>query len=507
MRLASSLLAPLVAALAAAGCGGGSYTVVTIDARPAVGDVRTLAISLANASATQAESFVVDGRSFPLTFSVDTGDRGGELGITVDADDGTGTLIAHGEATTPIAAGGSATVMLEPTDFLVNTSFVGDQALAFRGDAGGRQIAVSSSGVATIGWSDSCQVVGRCDVFGRRFDAHGRPVATSLAAGTGEFIINRSDTTGYEPSLATSSAGHTLAVWSTGTDLLAVVVDADGAALTASDTEVATGTDPTTPAVIAVPDGRFVVAWTEDAPTAGQYLVRARYLSADGQPTANPVTQADTAYTVSTTAMTEPAPPALAWLGDGLAMAVGWRTGTTLRGRFYTSAGVARTGGDLVLASRPAAEEVGEPQLTAVGGDVALLYPRTTSGGDADQGQLVLRRLSTAGTIVGSDATVTDGCEPTPAALAGDGATLAAAWSTCGADSDGDTCAIRFRRFDANLTPLGDSRIANTITAGSQEEPSLAILPDGSLILAWSDGSATPPDGDGFGVRARIVYP
>lgn len=502
-------LAAVLATVLAAGCGGGPYTVVTLAARPAVGDVRTVVVALANANATQTETFVIDGRSFPLTFSIDTGARTGELAIAVDGEDGGGDRIAHGDTTTTIAADGAgvASVMLEPTDFLVNTSFVGDQALAFRNDAGGRQLALAPTGVATIGWSDTCQMIGRCDVFGRRFDATGRPVATALAAGTGEFRFNRSEVTGFEPSLATNAGGRTVAVWSTGADLLAVVVDAGGAALTATETRVATGTSPSTPAVLAVPDGRFVVAWTERAPAAGQYLVRARYLSADGAPALNPITLADTAYTVSTTITTEANPPAVAWLGDSLAMVVAWRTGTTLRGRFYTAAGAPRTANDGVLASRPMAELLGEPQVAAIAGDAAVLYPRTTVGGDADAGQLVLRRISPAGVVIGADRVVTDGVEPGPAALTSADGTLAAAWTTCGADADGDGCAIRWRRFDPALAPLGPSRLANSITAGNQREPSLAVLPGGALLLAWSDGSTTAPDRDGFAVRARIVYP
>jgi hypothetical protein len=505
MAPATARLAAVLAAAAA--CGGGPYTVVTIDARPAVTDVRELAVALANGSSTQTETFSVDGRAFPLTFSVSTGDRSGELAIAVDATDGDGALVAHGDATAAITdSDGAAAVMLEPTDFLVNTSFVGDQALAFRGDAGGRQIALSPEGIATIGWSDSCQIVGRCDVFGRRFDARGRPVSTALAAGPGEFIINRSDVTGFEPSLATSTAGHTLAVWSTGGELLAVAIDADGAALTALETEVATGTAPSTPAVVALPDGRFVVTWTERAPTAGQFQVRARFLAADGRPTTNPITASDLAYTVSTTTLTEANPPAIAWLGDGLAVAIGWRTGSSIRGRVYTSVGAPRGGSDGVLASR-SGDTLGEPQLAGIEGDLALLYPRTTgAGGDAPDGQLVLRRLTPAGVVVGLDAVVTDVTEPGPAALAVRGSTLAAAWTTCGADADADACAIRVRRFDRALAPLAPSRLVNSLTAGSQQEPSLVILPDGSLLAAWSDGSGTPPDRDGFAIRARILY-
>lgn len=507
VRASPGLAAVLVAAAAA--CGGGPYTVITVDARPAVTDVRTLAVALANGSSTQTETFTVDGRDFPLTFSVSTGDRTGELAIAVDATDGTGTIVAHGDVTAALTDGdGAAAVMLEPADFLVNTSFVGDQALAFRGDAGGRQIALSPDGVATIGWSDSCQIVGRCDVFGRRFDALGRPVTTALAAGPGEFIINRTDVTGFEPSLATSSAGHTLAVWSTGGELLAVAIDADGDALTAIETEVAAGTSPSTPAVVAVPDGRFIVAWTERAPTVNQYQVRARYLAADGRPTTNPITASDLAYTVSTTTLTEANPPAIAALGDGLSVAIGWRTGTTIRGRVYTSTGAPRVGNDGVLATRPATDTVGEPQLAGIEGDLALLYPRSTgAGGDAPDGQLILRRLTPAGVVVGLDAVVTDAVEPGPAALAVRGSTIATAWTTCADDADGDACAVRVRRFDRALAPLAASRIANSLTAGSQQEPSLVILPDGALLAAWSDGSVTPPDRDGFAIRARVVYP
>ena len=505
-RALSPCLASLLALVAAA-CGDGTYTIVTIDARPAVAAVRTVDVSLANANATQFATFVVDGRDFPLTFSIETGDRAGELAIAVDGKDAAGALIAHGDATAPIASdGGAAAVMLEPTDFVVNTTFVGDQTLAFRPEAGGRQIALSPEGIATIGWSDSCQVVGRCDVFGRRFDANGRAVSSALAAGPGEFIINRSDVTGFEPSLATNAAGRTAAVWSTGADLLAVVIDASGAALTATETKVAVGTLPSTPAVIAVPDGRFVVAWNERSPTAGQYLIRARYLSSDGQLIANPIAGNDAAYTISTVVLTEPNPPALAWLGDGLAMVVGWRSGTAIRGRFYTSTGLPRAG-ELLFAAFPAGEQIGEPQVASIGGDAAVLFARVTTGGDADAGQLFLRRLAPTGTVRGTDAIVTDAVELAPAALAASADTLAAAWTTCAADADGATCAIRYRRYDASLGALGPSRLANTTTAGVQQAPSIAILPGSAFVLAWSDGSATAPDRDGFGIRARIVYP
>src|SRR5213075_1478242 len=98
-------------------------------------------------------------------FSIETGGRDGELHIHGDALDRDSRAVGSGETTVDIDGRTDVELMLEPNDFTVNTSFVGDQALAFRLDAGGRQIAVGPDDGFTIGWSDSCEVVGRCDVF------------------------------------------------------------------------------------------------------------------------------------------------------------------------------------------------------------------------------------------------------------------------------------------------------------------------------------------------------
>ncbi len=161
----------VVAGALVGACGSDEPVIVVhLQARPAVTNVTELDVVLANASSTQSESFAVSGRSFPMSFSVQTPGRTGDLTIDVVAKDGGGLARGVGQLVVPIADSRvDADLLLEPNDFVVNTTYVGSQDLAFRLDGGGRQLAVGADGVFTIGWSDTCQMVGRCDVFGRRF--------------------------------------------------------------------------------------------------------------------------------------------------------------------------------------------------------------------------------------------------------------------------------------------------------------------------------------------------
>ena len=97
--------------------------------------------------------------------------------------------------------------------------------------------------------------------------------------------------------------------------------------------------------------------------------------------------------------------------------------------------------------------------------------------------------------------------EAGPAALAVNGNDVGLAWAACVGQSDGNGCGIRFRRYDANLSPAGESVLVNSTTVGDQEDPSIGWLPDRSVAIAYSDTSATDPDRDATAVRARIIYP
>ena len=264
---------------------------------------------------------------------------------------------------------------------------------------------------------------------------------------------------------------------------------------------------PSTPAVAALPGGRFIVAWTENSTMAGQFLVKAMWLDDTGQPVINPVSNTAAAYTASTTIISLKSPPALVALGDQAEHAIVWKNGSTLRGRFYNAGGVPRNTNDVSLGNFNA-DELGEPQIAALAPDIAVLFARRTVGGDADEGQLILRRVTNTGSHPGVDAILTRQIEPRPMSLAtrADGA-IAAVWEACLADSDGSACGVRFQIFRPSLAAVGAAIFANTTLENTQIEPSVAALPGGAFVAAWSDGSQVAPDTDGFGIRARVLYP
>jgi hypothetical protein len=67
--------------------------------------------------------------------------------------------------------------------------------------------------------------------------------------------------------------------------------------------------------------------------------------------------------------------------------------------------------------------------------------------------------------------------------------------------SDGDEHGVVAQRFDAANTPLGSTFVVNTYTTGLQFNPSVAVDPDGTFVIAWE--SQVGQDGYGSGVFAQ----
>ncbi|MBP2294912.1 hypothetical protein [Azospirillum rugosum] len=128
-----------------------------------------------------------------------------------------------------------------------------------------------------------------------------------------------------------------------------------------------------------------------------------------------------------------------------------------------------------------------------------------SAAGDTDiHGQL----FDAAGNLVGSDILVnstTAGAQsrPTVAALPSGG--FIVAWtdvSQTGADGSGS--AVRAQTFSAAGKKVGLEFLVNTTTATAQASPSLAVLPDGTVVAAWADGSGSGADTSGSAVRAQL---
>lgn len=114
-----------------------------------------------------------------------------------------------------------------------------------------------------------------------------------------------------------------------------------------------------------------------------------------------------------------------------------------------------------------------------------LYYP---TGGGSD---VAAQRYAANGTRQGSEIranTFTNQTQGTSdIAILPDG-TFVVAWESFGQDGDGH--GIYFQRFAANGTTVGGEKRANATTQGLQTAPGVALVPGGDLIVVWNDSNA-----------------
>ncbi len=503
----------VVSGVVLAGCGEPvTATLVRVDARDAVRGVASLEVTMSNNNATLGETFQVEGRDFPLTFTIETPGRTGALEVDLRALDVDARPAAFGAGATTIETDevGEVRVLLEPADFPVNTIYTGAQRLSFFTYMAGTQMAVGPDGSFTVGFADDCAVAGRCDVWGRRFDTRGAPQRTDIAISDAQFNLNRSDVFGNDPALAVNRDGVMLAVWTTFDDILAEAITPSGAAATPVETLVSTGSAPTSPAVTALPDGRFLVVWIETDLATTDPVLRGRILDAGGAFSNNPVTGNVGVFTISTDVASIPETPAVASDGNGLGVGIIWRSRSSLRMRFLTTAGQLAPATEATIQSYSPLTAVWGPAIApTLDRFFVVTWAIRTQGGDADDGAVVARRLAaTAGAPIGVDAVVARGLADSASrvALAHDGERFAVAWHACTTPGDGAGCGVFAQQFHDRGLPVGAPFVLNTTIAGDQITPSLVALPGEAWAASWSDASLAPPDSSEAGVRARIIY-
>jgi len=87
-----------------------------------------------------------------------------------------------------------------------------------------------------------------------------------------------------------------------------------------------------------------------------------------------------------------------------------------------------------------------------------------------------------------------------PAVVGLPGGNLVAAWTSSGKDGSGK--GVVYRVFNSQGAPLGATKVANSHTAGHQQEVDIAATANGGFVVVWrGDG---PEDDSGGGVYARL---
>lgn len=292
-----------------------------------------------------------------------------------------------------------------------------------------------------------------------------------------------SDALHASPALATLSNGGFVAVWQ-GPDaaLWAQTRDAAGNALGSAYALTPNGgAAEGQPAVSALADGRFVVAYTLN--DGGANKIAYRVVDAHGVAGAEHVVDAGAAGDASM--------PAVATLADG-SFALGWRSGGTVHVQQAaldgTAIGAVHEVGALGSAYSPDIVALKEGGYVLAWGEIndGNVYA-SLNGGPAfvASGDGYAASIATAAPL------------PHVTALAGGG--FVVAWDSYMNDPHGFSISdIYFQRFDGAGHALGELTQANVESGGGRYDAAVAALSDGGFVLTWQGG-----DDDGNGVYGR----
>jgi len=321
--------------------------------------------------------------------------------------------------------------------------------------------------------------------------------ATSAAAAPSgpEFQVNSTSAgdQGY-PALCVTADGAAVLAWESrgqdgaGNAVVAARRAADGTPHGGEQvlSAAAPAGDQQAPAIACGRDGGFLVVWESQLEPGADFTIEARRVLPNGVSLQEPM-------------RSPPGTQRGAAACAGRAYTVVWYGETEAGGYDVFFRSTSSPAAPSVVNASPGSHRHAAVACSTADGnlDVVVWEQRDRDG---DGGAIVARRVGVV-QVVGDEVqvnttTVGDQRLPAIAALA-DGAFLVA-WESEG--QDGDESAIVARRLGADLTPLGDEFVVNSVAAFSQEQPAVAAAGRGALV-AWSSSG----DGDGYGVFARRV--
>ena len=498
---------PALALVVLGACGGDTYVVVTVSARPTVHDVASLEVTQVNNGATRTDTLDLGSHTLPATFSISDASRTGELDLSISGMSSDGSVVGLGSATTMFDVPDAA-VQLDPADFVVNTDYAMDEFLTTDFETVGHQLAVTSDFKWTAAFRNTC--TDTCNIYARTFGADGLAVKTAAAAGTNAYQVSSATTQDLAYPAIASAGTASVAVWDftdtvgAGVGVACRGIDANGA-LTAGQRTLST--DPAdTVTVASLPTGNFAVSWQIYSPASAVHTIIAK-------PDCTTLTAAPLVVTATVTTTDGPYRSSVA--ANGAALLYAWVADDSVHVRATTTTATTFTVPEVSLGAVPAGMLAEAVRLAPMGTGfaVAIRYISATNG---MPGEIVLLRVSTTGVVMGPSVLISDktgsdftnGRRGFGIATRADGATIIV-WAQCD-DGSAGACDGRLDVYGRLIGATGDSIgmpfMIPTTTIGSQTDPSVVALDD-SFAVAWTDDSKALPDTDGTAVRARVIYP
>lgn len=211
--------------------------------------------------------------------------------------------------------------------------------------------------------------------------------------------------------------------------------------------------------------------------------------------------------------------PAVAALQDG-GFVVAWQDFSGTRGddslasvkaRLFRSNGI--PSGDEFLVNTHTKDHQGHPSVAAPLGGNFIVAWNDFSGtlGDSSSGSIKAKMFGQEAKTLRDEFLVNTRKQnnqsfPVVSALEDGG--FVVAWTDCsGTLGDCSATSIKARLFDDSAVPLGDEFLVNTETANCQLTPALAPLPDGGFVVVWTDYSRRGGDASGSAIKGKVFGP
>jgi len=372
----------------------------------------------------------------------------------------------------------------------VNTTVVGNQLES--------DIAVDADGDYVVTWSSDGQDGSGDGVYAQRYNAAG-------AAQGGEWQVNTTTTNDqYEPSVAMDADGDFVITWTSigqdgsGHGVYAQRYNAAGTAQGAETKVNVTTTEAQfMPSVAMDADGDYVIAWTSYLQDGSDYGIYAQRYNAAG------ATQGGETQVNSTTPSSQDR-PTVAMSADG-DYVIAWSSlgqDTSAYGiysRRYNAAGAVQ-GSETRVNTTTANSQYRPSAAMAADGDYVITW--TSHLQDGSDNGVYAQRYNASGATQGAETlvntTVADYQLEPKVAMDADG-DYVVAWASAGQDGGGGYGTYT-QRYNARGAAQGGETRVNTTTAGSQNQPSIAMDADGDQVVSWTSSGQ---DSSGDGVYAR----
>jgi hypothetical protein len=504
MKHVAPLCVAVMAALGIISCTDERVIVIRIEARPAVNTVEDLKVRVVSDGVGQERVFGFAGKKFPQTFSVSTDSLDGELTVNVEATAG-GLIVASGKLSTSFAEKMNPIVMLEPSDFVVNTKFNGPQQINRDISFNGFQIASFSNGTFDVAFADNISATNHT-MAGRRFSAEALPLVTAAAAGTtGSWdYIPGSVVTVTNVTLANNGV-KSIALWddqdpiSPGVKCRSMGLDG---AFSGPPKMVKSDQQPDDVSAAALANGNFLVVWVgRELNATTPNVVTAQIVKDDCTPLG-------AIFEVNTVIAPGVVRPSVAVRSDGILIA--WIAGTEVRYRSYSAALIAN-GAEKILIPTPSTGSNKHVRVVPMADGYGVLVSQEVL--TTVTHHLFLQRLSLNGVLLGMPIAISDNADSfSSATIIGRGGQepVAVAWDECDPTTS-YMCEIAMQLFRPNGHPVGDPMSVNTTTIEEQYSVSINQISKSGIepvyAVGWTDTSRVAPDTSETAVRARVIYP